>query len=268
VDSEDIHISVSQIKSYLLCSRAFDFRYRLGATPEHVPVPMAFGLAIHAALAAHYEGIRLTGSPPSYEEVTQVFRDAWAAAVAGPIPLQASNDDEVDDDGAHVDKGIAMLTAFRVHAATVGPVVVRSVEQRFSVPLFHPQTGEVLDERLSGVVDLVVEEEGRNVVIDHKSSARKFAADQLRYDFQLTAYQLAARELELGDVGLRYQILTKTKKPAVYVEEVRRDEQDEADFLSLVVGVLAVINAGLPSYPLRGWQCRSCPYQAACSSKR
>ena len=230
-------------------------------------MPLAFGVAIHAALAAHYDGIRLTGSPPSNEEVLQVFRDAWAAAAEGPIPLQASNDDEEDTGEAHVDKGVHMLTAFRIHAAAAGPVVVKSVEQRFSVPLFHPTTGELLEERLSGVMDLVVEEDGRNVVIDHKSAAKRFATDQLRYDFQLTAYQLAARELDLGEVGLRYQVITKTKKPAIYIDEIRRDEQDEADFLNLAVGVLRAIDAGV-SYPVRSWACRSCPYQAACSSKR
>ena len=265
--SEELHVSVSQLKSFLLCPRAFEFRYRLGATPEHVPVPLAFGIAIHSALAAHYESIRMTNSPPSNEEVLQAFRDAWAAAVDGPIPLQAANDDEEDEAVAHVDKGVAMLTAFRTHPLTAVPVTVKAVEQRFSVPLFHPQTGEVLDERLSGVVDLVVEEDGRLVVIDHKSAAKKFAADQLRYDFQLTGYQLAARELGMGEVGLRYQILTKTKKPALYLEELRRDEQDEKEFLEIVVGVLKAIDAGV-SYPVRGWQCRSCPYQAACSSKR
>lgn len=269
MDSEELHISVSAIKSFLLCSRAFEFRYRLGITPEHVPAPLALGVALHAALAAHYEGIRLTGSPPSLEEVLQVFRDAWADAAEGPIPLQASSDDEAEDDGAHVDTGVRMLTAFRLHPATSEPVLVHSVEQRFSVPLYHPTTGELLDERLNGAIDLVlVDPDGRNVVVDHKSSAKKFGGDQLRHDFQLTAYQIAARELELGDVALRYQVLTKTKKPAIYVEEIRRDESDEADFMSLVVGVLAIINAGLPSFPQRGWQCRSCPYQAACSSKR
>lgn len=264
--SEELHISVSQIKSFLLCSRAFEYRYRLGATPEHVPVPLAFGVAIHAALAAYYESIKVERSP-SNEEVVQVFRDAWAVAVAGPVPLQASNDDEEDEGGAHVDKGVAMLKVFHQHAVAAGPVIVKSVEQRFSVALFHPETGEVLDERLAGVMDLVVEEEGRNVVIDHKSAAKKFALDQLRWDFQLTAYQLAARELDLGEVGLRYQVITKTKKPAIYIDEIRRDEQDEADFLSLAVGVLKAIDAGV-SYPQRGWQCRSCPYQGACNTKR
>ena len=51
--SEELYVSVSQLKSFLLCSRAFEFRYVLGATPEHVPVPLAFGIAIHAALACH-----------------------------------------------------------------------------------------------------------------------------------------------------------------------------------------------------------------------
>lgn len=262
---DELHVSVSQIKLFILCSRAFEFRYRIGLSPEHIPVPLAFGTAIHSGLATYYERILETGTPPMAAEIDQAFRDSWASATSGPIPLQVTEDE--GDDGAHVDKGVAMLRAFHQYASTAGPVTVKSVEQRFSVPLFDPETGEVLEERLSGVVDLIVEEDGRNVVIDHKSSAKKYGADQLRYDFQLTAYQLAARELGLGDVGLRFQIITKTKKPAVYAEDVRRDRQDEADFLSLAVGVLKAIDAGI-SFPLRGWQCRSCPFQSACSSKR
>ena len=56
--------------------------------------------------------------------------------------------------------------------------------------------------------------------------------------------------------------------PAVQVVDVRRDDYDEQDFLRTAGGVLRAIDAGV-SYPMRGWQCRSCPYESACrESKR
>jgi len=121
-----------------------------------------------------------------------------------------------------------------------------------------------LEERLVGSMDLVIREEGRVIVLEHKTAARKFTEDQLRYDFQLTAYQLAARESGLGNVGLRFQIITKAKVPAVQIVDVRRDVHDEVDFRRTAGGVLKAIDAGV-SYPLRGWQCRTCPYESACS---
>ena len=77
----------------------------------------------------------------------------------------------------------------------------------------------------------------------------------------------AARELGLGDVGLRYQILIKTKVPGLQIEDVRRDDVSESDFLSLASGVLKAISAGI-FWPNRSWACRSCPYQSACNARR
>ena len=105
-------------------------------------------------------------------------------------------------------------------------------------------------------MDLLIREEGRVVVVEHKTAARKYTEDQLRYDFQPTAYQIAARESGLGEVALRFQIVTKTKVPAVQVADIHRDDQAEADFVRTATGVLKAIDAGV-SYPIRGWQCRA-----------
>ena len=64
----------------------------------------------------------------------------------------------------------------------------------------------------------------------------------------------------------RFQVVTKTKVPAVQVADIHRDEQDEQDFLRTAGGVLKAIDAGV-SYPLRGWQCRTCPFQDPCEQR-
>ena len=66
------------------------------------------------------------------------------------------------------------------------------------------------------------------------------------------------------DVGLRFQIVTKTKSPQVQIENVMRTSQDEDDFRRTAMGVLKAIDAGV-NYPVRSWACKSCPYKSACT---
>ena len=127
--------------------------------------------------------------------------------------------------------------------------------------------GEVLEEKLVGVIDLVVEEEGRRVLVEHKTSSKKYTLDQLTFDTQLSGYAFAAESLGWGTVGLRYSISTKTKVPQLQVEDVRRDDRDQADFLATALGVLTALDAGI-SFPIRGWACKGCPYRSRCESER
>jgi predicted RecB family nuclease len=181
------------------------------------------------------------------------------------VPLQNDEEDGADD---FVDRGVSMLHAFHEHAAKTAPALrVESVEKSFGVMIRDPQNGEVFEEQLVGTIDLIVREGETRIVVEHKSAAKKYTQDQLRFDIQPTAYKLAARELGLGDVGLRYQVVTKTKVPTIQVADVERGEQAEDDFLRTVGGVLRAIDAGV-SYPVRGWQCRSCPWRAPCESRR
>jgi putative RecB family exonuclease len=263
---DGLYVSVSQVKSYLLCPRKYELHYIRREEPAFAPVALVFGSAIHEALAAFYGEIKATGEPLRRDLVLDVFRDAWAKAQEGPVPLQLDGDEE--DDGADasqvIEKGVSMLHAFCEHVGRSTVPEVESVEKSFAVALYDV-TGEVLEEQLVGTVDLVVREDGHRVIVEHKTAAKKYGMEQIRFDLQPTAYQYAARELGLGEVGLRYQVITKTKVPAIQIADLHRDEQDEAEFLKTVVGVLRAIDAGV-SYPVRGWLCRSCPYAYTCRS--
>lgn len=257
---EGLYVSVSQVKTYLMCPRKYELKYIRGAEAAFVPVALAFGSAFHEALAAHYLELKATGEPLRRDLLLDVFRSGWEKVIDGPIPLQGDVEDDTQD---IVDKGVSMLHAFQEHAARAGKVDVQAVEHGFTITLHDLDTGDPLEEQLVGTMDLVVREEGRAVVVEHKTAARRFTEDQLRFDFQPTAYKIAARESGLGDVGLRFQVVTKTKVPAVQVAHISRNALDEADFIRIASGVLRAIDAGV-SYPVRGWACRSCPYSAAC----
>lgn len=260
-EADGLTVSISQLKEFEICPRRYQLHRVLGVEPAFVPVPLALGSATHAAMGAVYTSIQERAEPPPVDEVLQVFRDTWALEGDGPVPIKLD-----DDDPDPVDVGVRMLEAFHRHVVAEGPVAVVAVELPFSgVELHDPDTGEVLDEKLSGVIDLVVREDDHNVVVEHKTAARKWSRDQLDHDFQVTAYQVAARQLELGDeVGLRFQIVTKTKLAVVQVEDVVRDPLAEIDFLRTATGVLRAIGAGA-FWPVRSWACKSCQYAHACS---
>lgn len=263
---DGLYVSVSQLKTYLMCPRKFELHYIRGLLPEFVPVNLAFGSAFHEALAAYYGEIKNAGVPLRRDLVLDTFRAAWEKAADGPVPLQGDEDDELDV-GQLTDKGVSMLHAFHEYAAPrIANVQVEAVEHGFAVEIHDPDTGEVLEEQLVGVIDLVTAEDGVRFIVEHKTASKKYGEDQLRFDVQPTAYKFAARSMGLGEVALRFQVVTKTKVPAVQVAEVVRDERDEDDLLRTVVGVLRAVDAGV-SYPLRGWQCRSCPYKGACDKK-
>jgi putative RecB family exonuclease len=259
---DGLYTSVSQVRTWLMCSRRFELRYVRGVAPAFVPVNLAFGSAIHEALAAYYGEVKSTGTPLRRDLMLDVFRAAWAKAVDGDVPLQPDEDGDAPEQ--MIDKGVSMLHCFAEHVSKAPAVDVEAVELGFTVPLHDPDTGEVLDEALVGTMDLVIAESGRRIVVEHKTSARRYGEDQLRFDLQVSGYRLAARELGLGEnVGLRFQVITKTKIPAVQVADVDRDHRDEEDFVRTAVGVLRAIDAGV-FFPTRGWQCRSCPYEYAC----
>ena len=60
-------------------------------------------------------------------------------------------------------------------------------------------------------------------------------------------------------------VTTKTKTPDVQVEHLVRHRRDEREFAEIAFGVHRAIGAGA-DHPIRGWQCRGCPYADACGA--
>jgi putative RecB family exonuclease len=253
---EDLHVSVSQIKCYLRCPRQYQFRYVLGAEPEFVPANLVLGSAVHEGLAAYYRSIMATSESPEFDVCTAAFHATLAGFKRASLRIQNGDDLEA--------QGTALLRVFYESTYQDPPVVV-GVEVPFSIDLNDPVTGEVLEEKLVGALDLVIRESEKNVVGEHKTAAKKWSKDQIEHEIQLSAYRLVARTLGLGEVGLRLQVLTKTKVPKRIVEDTDRTERDEREFIEIVVGVLRAVD-GQVFFPIRNGMCGGCAFQRRCSS--
>ena len=127
---DGLYVSVSQVKTWLMCPRKYELKYIRGVAPAFVPVNLAFGSAFHEALAGYYNEIKISGIPLRRDLVLDTFRAAWAKAAEGDVPLQADDDDA--DPGAMIDKGVSMLHAFYEQAGTP---VVESVEHGFTITM-------------------------------------------------------------------------------------------------------------------------------------
>lgn len=247
------HFSVSQLKAYLACPRRHSYQYIDRVEPEFRPIALSFGTAWHAAIAQYL----LRGS--TTEETSELFRDVLAREVEDCCTPVLFEDDE--DLGECIDLGTRMVAAFM--DGVPRPDLVLGVEMAFSVDLHDDRTGEVLDTPLIGSIDAVVIDNDKPAVWELKTSKKRWSADQLEYDLQVTAYRLGARVLEIDDPTLTLLVTTKAKNPSVRVETVTRTERDESELVSVVASVMRAVEIGV-EHPVRSWACKGCPYAGRC----
>jgi len=256
---EENHLSISAINTYRRCSRQYEHRYILRTPPSHRSGALAFGGAIHIALAFFYGRLMEQQPEPTADELQQAFTDAWRRELDGPTPVLLDKNETPE---SLLDKGIGLMRVF--HEQAERPARVAGVEEPFSIELCDQETGEVLHPRLVGVLDAVVEDlPGVFRILEHKTASRRYAETHLSHDLQVTAYTLAAPMLGLGDAKVSLQVLLKQKTPALEVYHLTRTRRDHQDLLHTVAGVHRAIEAGA-FFPARDWWCCGCPFAGPC----
>lgn len=253
------HLSASAIGKYLRCPRSHYFRYVERRTPESRASALVFGSAVHTALGYFYSAHRNHRAEPGIEELTDIFRGAWAEGLDDGPPVLFGDDEDADK---LTDMGVAMLGIFLKKAPFYRDVI--EVELPFSIELADPDTGEVLP-RLVGVLDAVVrEKDGGYAILEHKTAAKRWTDDKLAFDLQLTAYSLAAPQLGFGDdAAVVVQVLLKTKTPDLVLYRPHRSDADRRDLVHIVRGITRAVRAEA-FHPIRDWHCRGCEYASAC----
>ncbi|MBL6976004.1 MAG: PD-(D/E)XK nuclease family protein [Deltaproteobacteria bacterium] len=253
-----LHVSVSQVNTYIMCAERYRHSYVIGTPPSHRPSALGFGSAVHHALAVFYGFIKAHGKKPSPGRIQAAFSDRWEVELRDSLPIHYKAG---EDAGKVKDLGIAMLKKFCDDGFAPDKVV--AVEQPFSVAIHEPDTGVILEEALVGAIDLVAEHEGRTVIVEHKSAARRWDQPRLQHDLQPTAYQFAARELGIRNPGLAFQVLLKTRSPQVEFTTVTRSQDQEKEMLSTYTQVLKAVAQGI-FWKNRGWMCGDCQYRYRC----
>ena len=253
------HFSISAIGTYLRCPSQYAHRYIYRTPPSHRAGALAFGTAVHTALALFYQHL-MDGQPePTVEELAASFSDTWTRELDSDIPVLLDGKDTPD---SARDKGVAMLQVF--HEQAPRPHKVLGVEEPFSIEVIDPRTGTAFSERLVGVFDAVDQGvDGQLTIREHKSAARRWPQNRIDNDLQITAYHMAAPLVGLPEATVTLQVLLKTKQPALELYSPTRTDRDRQDLLQVISGVLRSIRAGA-DYPVRDWWCGGCPYAGPC----
>lgn len=254
------YFSWSQAQSYLMCPRAFCFRYVEGVEPEFTPSALVFGGALHDCLAEHHraqlEGLEV----PTVDE----HKERVDSALSSAEPKVRFGASETHD--GLVDLTGRMMEAFLASEFSSPGGEVVAIEEHCR--------GVVSEEipPVEGYVDLVTIEDGRLTITDYKSSRAAWNESKVRESAgQLMLYSMLQSDSSdssdgcSGDSSCRLQFvtLTKAKKPVVAAHPVTPTEAQRQATVTQLEEIWRGISAG--SFPARpGWQCSTCPFGGRC----
>ena len=247
--------SLSRVQAYLACPLKYRFQY-----VDQIPRPwrvaaMAFGSSVHAAVEWFHRE-RLAGRRSDLTGTLTVFEADWFAQNLEPLVFS----DRESREGL-TEKGRAMLQLYVESTNGMKPV---AVEQPFELDLADPETGEVLDVRLRGVIDLVEEDD---VLVDLKTAGRTLESGGLERHLQLSTYALAYLLLRGTIPKLRLDMLLKTTKPRLERLETTRSVEE----LSWTARLIREVSLAIETehfFPNPSWRCTECEYYAHCQQWR
>jgi putative RecB family exonuclease len=264
----ELHISASQIFTYLGCSLKYMFSYVQKSTPQHLSIALPFGKAIHQAIEKYYQSVMDTGEGSPVEIMQELFTESVCLAIddtSTPILFKK----EAPDKDSIIDMGHQLLQVFHDNVGLTGYEVVGS-----EIPLsatLYTENGEDTDIKLVGILDLLLKDKanGELMVVDNKTSKNVVAQSATDENLQMSAYSylLAANGYVFprAEVSCRFDVLRKLKKPKMEYSYTFRTADHRKRFAKIASAVLADIENRI-FIPQQSWMCSDCQYKDACNS--
>ena len=253
---EGDHLSASQIAMFQRCPKQWEFRYvkKMKMPPTG---PMVMGSAVHSGIEHNYKHKYITKKPANKNEVMDQYDYAWERMKHGA-------DFEAKDPGKLKDTGYAMANLhYDSVAPTVEPVEVPEIEVKVQIP--------GVKRMFVGYFDLIgkLTSKLKRVIIDNKTTMRKFEEFAVDLSGQLTSYDIL-HKLKFGKRpdGALNDVLVGTKGGVQHQRIITERTQDELDrFTNTVQLVEKAIDAGI-FYPTDDPKtCSWCGYAKICVTR-
>jgi len=261
----ELHISYSQIFTYLACSLKYQFQYVEQRPHEHVSIALPFGSAIHSAIERYYRSLKETGAKEPLALIQEVFQDHLNADLDNrDIPILYKK--ETPDTESAIVMGKGLLKAFYKNIDLTG-FEIAGIELPLTARLFN-EDGQPMDMVVTGIIDLLLKDTQGNVIaVDNKTAKQPYAQATVDADLQLTsyAYLLASNRFVFptAEVYCRFDVLRKLKKPKFEQHYTIRTAGQRRRFAKVTNAVLAGIDARV-FIPNRSWMCGDCQFRKAC----
>jgi len=239
VPSQTPYLSHSRLSRYLHCPEQYRLYYIENLRPKHVSANLAFGQAVHEALAELFR----TGGEP-----VKRFQEQWRIAQEMELDYGARDSWE-----KLKTTGEILLARF---AAEERPNLseIAAIEKVFELGISN------LDLPFVGIIDLVATFSGKKTVIDFKTAAQSFDDHEVVLSDQLSAYQLA--EPSAQQVALC--VLIKAKVPKIEWHLTNRTPQQLTEYLAKAGLIAREITAG-HFYKRPGKWCAWCDFLPVCT---
>lgn len=246
------HLSSSQITLYQQCGLKYKYQYIDLLPKPFRPSALVFGSVVHSALQyLHDERIR--GKKVSLDTLYRIFDADWYSQKLSTEIRFKENEQEITL--IHLGKEFLGMYYKEV------PRPIKGSEIPFTVPFYHPDTGEDLGVTLQGFLDLVEEDD---TIVEYKTSATTLSAHDLDTRHQFTAYAYAYEILHhKPPKAIKVVNFVKGKKPKMVISETKRSRSDYKGFLFMAMQVLNGIKAE-QFLPRMGFWCKECEYANIC----
>jgi len=250
------------MQDYIKCQQYFYWRYVKQLQPVHKPSPLIYGGAIHAGLEAWYKGMQ---ENEHIELRLKHMLESFKATMQEDEAEYAEHEWYEKDH----DRGLLVLQAYAEHYPKE-PFKVLAVEEPVDIEL---PTGD----HFTGTMDLIVEQEGRVLIYDHKTTgwSMELAVRSLSTSDQATGYTMIHNYLhpDRQAVGLVFNMLRNVKSVIEFSRSlVVKSRADQERFNGDVTYTLSEIARKL-SNPEERWvrntgNCfaynRACPFLELC----
>ncbi len=256
------HWSFSSLSEILsICSLRWAFQRFYGLVPEFKAASMSFGSAFHRVLewVAH---LRREGKQPKDTDASDLFDELWRRQLDEDGEVKFDEESDAETCAA---QGQDMVACFVREADPAERVL--QVNRPFCVPLVDA-TGQTLDKPLVGEMDCLVEKGGQAVIVDWKTSGRRWPKDKADRDMQPTAYLYAAQidPSPNSVTAFRFDIVVKNKTPVMERHATTRTGDQMHRFVELVKLADRIVEHELFVPNEQGFYCGGCGFQSACKA--
>ncbi len=250
------HWSFSSLNSLLnICSLQWKFQKMDKLKPTHTSVNLVAGSVYHRTLDQVFMARKLD-VPFALEEAQEMYTEDWR--------LSSSTENikygKLDAQGVE-EQGRGLIAVAWENIDPDERVI--EVGEVFCVPVVHQ--GRFLAKPLVGEFDLVVEKDGKPLVIDWKTSATRWAKGKADKSLQATAYSYAYRQKHGVNPGVRFDVAVKNKTPVFESHRTCRDQDDWNLLGALAAKAESIVEHELFYPSLESFACNGCPFAGACA---
>jgi putative RecB family exonuclease len=264
---EKLHISYSQIFTYLACSLKYKFQYVENRLYERISINLPFGGAIHIVVERYYRTLKEKNIIEPLKVMEELFEDC--------INLELDHTDipviykkEAPDRKSVIQLGKSMLKAFYDGIDLTNFEVV-DVEVPLSARLYTDEF-EATDFMLIGIIDLLLMDKNHElIVVDNKTAVKPKNQTDVDDDLQFSAYSylLASNRFTFptATIKCRMDVLRKLKNPKLEHYHTTRTAEQRKRFAKIANAVLAGIDSRI-FIPNKSWLCSDCQFINACEA--